>query len=116
MTTYDKAPLFFDAAITMTKDRRIQWNRLTSNVQKRLSYVDMDRSFYSEYGDATIVLCRRDSDGSICCLLKLSSNLGYQQVGIDNDPVLLRLYNIVYSSFPSVDTFIDSFISDSQIQ
>lgn len=112
----EKINQFFQVAINKTKSGTLIWRRGLTYTD--ISYfdwsgliVDTHRSFVSEYRAGMIVLLI-DKDENLSCYLRPDVNQLYQQLGDNNDPLLLRLYNVVYSQFPSVDSFIDSFISD----
>lgn len=105
---------FFNVAIGKTKSRTLSWSRLPLSTYRSLADQDIDeeRSFLALYGSGEILLLRSISDDCVYCLIKPEKGLSYQQFGEDNDPTLLRLYNIVYSQFPSVESFVDQFIQD----
>lgn len=111
--TQEKIDKFFRVAISKTKYGILHWTRVSgTNELKDVVRMDRERSFISAYGTGKILLFAERQTNDISCYLSPTTGLKYQQFGDDNDPMLLRLYNVVYSLFPSVDAFIDSFISD----
>lgn len=115
-----KALLFFDAAIDKTKSGALSWSRLSvalpstavslSSAVPYLFNIDKERSFLARYNPGEIALLRDSNSDQICCFVKADVSLSYDQVGEVDDPSLLRLYNFVYSQFPSTESFIDQFI------
>ena len=113
----EKIYKFYQAAIEKTKSGALTWKRARNTSElSRNSYfrnvADEERSFVSEYGTGKIFLLAEALTGDISCHLLPDVDLSYQQLGDENEPLLLRFYNVVYSQFPSVDSFIDNFISD----
>lgn len=113
----EKIKKFFQVATDKTKSGTLTWKRAQEDTEfMQVTYIkkfaDEERSFLSEYGNGRIVLLAEKYTDSIRCYLLPDADLSYQQIGEDNDPLLLRLYNVVYAKFPSVESFIDSFISD----
>lgn len=111
--TDEKITAFYEAAIEKTKARSLTWRRITASEACIFEHVDRERSFSAIFGNGLIHLIRDYSDGEIICWVKPDTDLSHQQIGEVDDPTLLRLYNCVYSLFPSVESFIDSFINDS---
>lgn len=111
---------FFEAAIKKTKLGLLSWNRVSDStavliqLNRILDYweIDAERSFMTKYNSGEIFLIRDSADDELCCLVKPDQNLAHQIVGDNNESSLHRLYNIVYSQFPSIDSFIDEFIQD----
>ncbi len=117
-----KITKFYESAIAKTKNGLLSWSRVSSqpaSIQVQLKQasnsifgIDSDRSFLTQYCEGGIaLLCDKEED-TIYCLIKPGQNLSYQQISEDDNSTLYRLYNIVYSQFPSVDSFIDAFIKD----
>lgn len=112
-----KIEKFFQVAIDKTKSGDLLWKRLSDTDERHAvhylrPFPDGKRSFLSEHGTGRILLLARKDTNSISCYLLPDKDLSYQQLGNDNEPLLWRLYNVVYSQFLSVDSFIDGFISD----
>ena len=120
--TEQKITEFFMSAANKTKTNKLSWARLSSLPldARRMIYaaspddvdVDYDQSFFAKYNDGEIVLLSDEMDGTVSCLIKPDKNLSYQCIGEPDSSALVRLYNLVYSLFPSVDTFLDQFIQD----
>lgn len=120
--TEQKITDFFMSAANKTKTNKLSWARLSSLPLevRRMIYtaspddadVNFDQSFLAKYNDGEIVLLFDEIDGTISCLIKPDKNLSYQCIGEPDSSALVRLYNLVYSLFPSVDTFLDQFIQD----
>ena len=114
----EKIDKFFQVAIDKTKSSVLTWHRIfgsgeLANFDSRfLAIMDLQRSFVSRYGNGRILLLVNKHTDDITCFLSPSMDLSYQRLGEDNEPQLLRLYNVVYAQFPSAESFIDSFISD----
>lgn len=109
--TQEKIKRFFDIAVAKTKSRKLSWSRISLPDSHNFTNVDLIRSFMSKYDSGKIFILRDSEDDTINCWVIPGSNLGCYQVGEDNDSSLLRLYNLVYSLFPSIDSFIDGFIA-----
>lgn len=115
----EKINKFFQVAIDKTKSGALTWyrvfgNDVFANMNKHFMLtMDLQRSFVSAYGNGRILLFANRNTNDINCFLLPDMDLSYQKLGEENDPQLLRLYNVVYAQFPSVESFIDSFISDS---
>lgn len=107
----ETSKIFFKAAITGTKSGSLVWSRTTLAQVSYFSAVDHERSFITEYGDGRITIAR-SFDDCVRCFVKPSKDLGFYQIGDDDEPELLRLYNIVYARFPSIDSFLDNFIAN----
>lgn len=107
----DKAVQFFNAVISMTKNHRLKWSQIALDA-RFYGKVDGAHSFVAHYKNGEIALLRRTEDGAVFC--RVSIDMDKEQIGTEDDPTLLRLYNIVYSQFPSITSFVDDFISDSQ--
>ena len=111
-----KVSKFFVTAINRTKSGELSWSRISVSDGRHFASFDSERSFSAKYGSGKIVLLQDDTDDIVNCWIKADKDLSYQQIGDDNDPNLRRLYNIVYSQFPSVESFIDAFINGSPIE
>lgn len=115
----EKIEKFFQVAIDKTKSGVLVWHRIYGSSEREyvvnhfMMPLDLQRSFVSLYGKGKIFLLSRAFTDDIVCYVLPDKDLSCQEFGEDNDPLLLRLYNIVYSLFPSMESFIDSFISDS---
>lgn len=111
--TEEKVDLFFSTAISKTKNRQLTWSRIIPAEWRSFNDldVDSDRSFIAKYDSGRIALLCDEYDDYITCWVQPERNLSFQQIGSDDDTMLLRLYNIVYSQFPSIDSFVDDFIS-----
>lgn len=103
---------FFEVAIMKTRALNLIWSRLTPTMSRYFHSVDLERSFSTQYSGGEIVLLRNPVEDSVLCFIKPDADLSYQQIGEDDDPTLLRLYNVVYSQFPSIDSFVEQFIQD----
>ncbi len=110
---------FIAAVIKKTKAKELSWERVTpgSFVHKSWAKYDLGRSFLCSYAGGRIVLaCVRDS-GIPHCLVSPESTASFKRiVGPDADEsaaLVLRLYNLVYSMFPSVDSFMDAIIASA---
>lgn len=105
----------FSALILATKKHIITWNRAPESITDSLDLLgfglDRTRSFVAKYNNGLFLL-GRTSDDKINCYVQGDSKLSFCQIGEDNDPEILRLYNIVYKQFPSVESFVDNFIKD----
>ena len=112
MTEY-KADKFFAAAIEKTKNGQLSWFRILGTDITHADFTDPERSFSARYGSGKIYLIRSCLSGEITCIIKPDKEADPQQLGVADNASLLRLYNIVYSLFPSVESFIDSFIGES---
>jgi hypothetical protein len=111
---------FFTAAITKTKNGKIAWERLSihtpifdkiSNPHK----YDIDRSFYALF-EGGIICLLFDNGNETSCWVAPDGDLSLQKIAdsdLSSDSVftaLLRLYNLVYEMFPSVESFLNAFI------
>lgn len=117
--THEKINKFLQVAIDKTKSGALIWARAQDSREldhfSRNRYVPIDyqRSFLSKYGIGTILLLVNENTNDLSCFLRPDDDLSFQQICNDDNPMLLRLYNVVYAQFPSVESFIDNFISDS---
>lgn len=109
--TNEKIAAFFNTAIDKTKAGILRWNRANYYYVREFEDVDEERTFYTVHGNGSIVIIRNNSEGDISCWVKPDPDLSYQRVGEYNDATLIRLYNVVYSKFPSVESFVDDFIN-----
>jgi len=110
----DQVTSFFETAITKTKSNRLSWSRPAIADLNKLPYSgwDKDRCFIAKYKQGTIALAKDSEEDDVYCFIRPEPTMSYQEIGAPDDPLLRRLYNIVYSKFPSVESFIESFISD----
>lgn len=104
---------FIDAVINKTKRGVISWERLpsTSSLAKQFS---PSKSFICKFANGRMLLALDKASGAPECFISPEISLPYQRISSDNpeevDGKLLRLYNLVYSQFPSVESFIDAMI------
>ena len=107
----DKIQKFFSALISKTKNNELQWTRCSNTDFNFPRFVNAELSFLCAYNRGDIALyC--DKIGTLSCWITPDENLSEQQVGEPDDPSLLRLYNIVHSRFPSVESFMDNIINN----
>lgn len=114
-----KFEAFIAAAIKKTKEKSISWRRvdLTMFTHETWANYDMHRSFMCAYAQGRMLLvCKKNSD-TYYCLISPDATAPFQRVvGADADDsaaLVLRLYNLVYSLFPSVDSFVDAMINST---
>lgn len=109
-----KSSVFFRATIARTKQREIEWAKISMRASLSFPECDTDRSYSAKYENAQIFLIRKMGEIDVSCWVKPDPTLGLYLIGENDDPDLLRLYNIVHNKFPSIDKFIDSFIAGYQ--
>lgn len=112
-----KVEAFLDATIRKTKSEALSWDRV--NLKQFQSPVwqnyDLFRSFICSYSSGKMLLaCEKNSDIP-CCFISPDKSLPFQKIFIDEDDSahLLRLYNLIYSQFPSVESFMDAIINST---
>lgn len=111
-----KFEAFIAAATRKTKSGELRWRRVGDGVFLHESWkiYDMYRSFMCTYAKGNMVLALDKNSGVPRCLISPDGFQPYQQAtGSDADDsaaLVLRLYNVVYNLFPSVDSFIDAMI------
>jgi len=110
-----KVDAFFNALIDKTKRGKIEWDRGSA----KLAYygvnksADFVRSFHTDVGNGGISLIM-SNDGELTCYVKPELLSPAQRFGEPDNPVLLRLYNIIYPQKPlPFETFINSIIDDT---
>lgn len=105
----------FSALISATKQHIITWSRARETIVDSIELLslklDRTRSFVAKYNNGLFLLGRTPGD-KINCYVQGDPLLSFCQVGEENNPEILRLYNIVYQQFPSNEMFIDNFIKD----
>lgn len=89
---------FFIEAIRETKSGDLIWERITNNDSEYPS-LDLLRSFVTHYNKGRIYLFRKVTDSTVTCLVKRYSGARFEEIDMDKEPLVLRLYNIVYSFF-----------------
>ena len=106
MITSGKAKLFFEAAIAKTKSGVLAWSRLGPDSHPRY---DRQKSFIAAFAGGYLLLAVEKGDDVPRCFICPEDGCPYQMIaGFDGD--VLRLYNVVYSKFPSVESFMDAMI------
>nr|DAF30766.1 MAG TPA: hypothetical protein [Caudoviricetes sp.] len=104
---------FFEAAIEKTKNGVLLWERVQPGSLND-SNLDVSRSFRCSFAGGKMLLAMSKTSGLPLCFISPDRNFPYQQIKGDDDcdeGCVLRLYNVVYSSFPSVDSFMDAMIN-----
>lgn len=110
--THEKYVAFLEAAIRKTKSGAISWERANRRFGLNSGWeeFDLDRSFMCAYSVGQMVLAYEPSSGTPHCYISPDKTLPFQKIN-DDSALLLRLYNLVYSLFPSVDSFMDAMIN-----
>lgn len=110
----------FIAAVTkMTKAKDLSWKRIDTTIFTHKSWAkyDLNRSFICSYLSGRIILAITKDTGIPHCFVSPESSVSFQRTfGPDADEsaaLVLRLYNLVYSTFPSVDSFMDVVIASA---
>lgn len=119
----DTAKKFITKIIDRTKSKKLQWHRLADN-RPGVSYpFDVaDINFYDSYcfdlDNSSNVYLVKDEDEDIYLYLSPGNSLPTQNIFASydcDDEVLaalgLRLYNLVYSLFPNIDSVMEDFIN-----
>lgn len=110
--THAKIEAFIEAAIRKTKSGAISWERV--NILQFQNPVwqeyDLNRSFICSYSTGRMLLVYQSSSGTPYCYISPDKSLPFQKI-VDDSALLLRLYNLVYGSFPSIDSFMDAMIN-----
>ena len=107
-----KVDAFFNALIDRTKRDEVRWDGVhIVNVGSEVAEIaDFDRSFYAKVGSGEVSLIM-GNDGQVTCYVKSDLFTLTQSFGEPDNPVLLRLYNIVYTHKPQpFEKFINSII------
>lgn len=105
---------FINAAIDKTKSGVLTWNRASSTETKLSKDYDPARSFLCSYAGGTLLLAQNIGSGKPDCFIAPDMKLPFQIITSKDDSFtghILRLYNIVYNSFPSVESFMDAMIN-----
>lgn len=110
--THEKYEAFLEAVIRKTKSGAISWERVSPRQFKNLDseQIDLNRGFLCSYSGGRIRLLFTSSSDKPYCCISPDKNLPYQKIN-DDSALLLRLYNLVYDLFPSVDSFMDIMIN-----
>ncbi|MBD5151286.1 MAG: hypothetical protein HDT16_02050 [Oscillibacter sp.] len=115
--SYSRFEAFIEAAISKTKTGVLTWERADIKRFNEPAWTDYDlgRSFMCAYAGGKLLLTCKKGSGAPWCFISPDKGLPFQRiVGSGEDDgaaIVLRLYNLVYSSFPSVDSFIDAMIN-----
>lgn len=110
---------FIDAAIRKTKTGLLSWERVDTKKFRPENWPDYDvsRSFVCSYGIGQMLLTYDTLSGTPHCYISPDKGLPFQRIAgpeeDDGTSLVLRLYNLVYSAFPSVDSFIDAMINSA---
>lgn len=102
----EQAARFFDIKISMTNAKKATWMLLPESHQMNTVLLGRGHSFLSVEGDNETILLKDQSDGKLYCFY-CENNSSFEQIGIADDPSLIRLYNIVYSQLLSSGAFYD---------
>lgn len=115
MINQSKFEPFIEAAIRKTKAGVLTWKRVDT---KKFHYqdwpeYDLSRSFICSYANGRMLLAYEGNLGIPHCYISPDATLPFQRVAGTDDASapLLRLYNLVYSAFPSIESFIDAMIN-----
>ena len=107
----EKVQKFFSKLVEMTKSGAIRWNRCSARVvDAEMFRADNNSSFFCGYNHGIIILAS-NYDGTISCFIQPDEDLDYDLFGENDAPELKRLYNLVFSRFPSLDSFVDMIIN-----
>lgn len=122
--TDQKALKFLDSIIQKTKSKNIIWNNLYHNpmICKRFHALNSTFSFFSNLPDkkGVIVFGRNANDDGLEFYIVPNEQPSYNLLELLTDNTdsiemyfskVTRLYDIVYSSLPSIDSFIDDFLN-----
>lgn len=103
---------FINAVIEKTKSGVLSWKRVNPRKFSFLQGYDLRRSFFCSFLGGTLLLALEADEEMPQCFISPEMGLPFQSVNdIDkNNADLLRLYNLVYSLFPSVQSFMASMI------
>ena len=120
--TNEKAFLFLDSVIQKTKTKKLHWSTLYKEPFMKNKFQDLDAAFsyVASFAKGYIVL-GQDEFEDIIFYVSPENQPTYDLfrfIDKDNNEVsdlyeskLRRLYDIVYSSLPSIDSFIDDFLN-----
>lgn len=112
-----KVEAFLDATIRKTKSEVLSWNRVNLKQFQNPVWHDYDllRSFICSYSSGKMLLAYEMNSDMPCCFISPDKSLPFQKILIDEEDsaLLLRLYNLVYSQFPSVESFMDAIINST---
>lgn len=114
--TIQKFQSFLNATIDKTKANILNWERASAIRIKLSGDYDVTRSFVCSYAGGKLLLGYNKVEGKPYCLISPAQSLPYQIIQFDDaytDALLLRLYNLVYSTFPSIESFMDAMINST---
>lgn len=111
--TPEKIARFFDSLISLTKSGRLTWERCSPIEVLAFPDTDTSRSFYARFNDGLFFILSKPKYNSISFKLRATEDAVFTQIGEENDSAILRLYNIIYSQFPSTESLIDSIIDEA---
>lgn len=118
--TQAKFRAFINAAIQKTKSGGLSWERVNMQQFRQGMWPDYDlsRSFICHYATGRMLLVYDVNSDLPCCLIAPDKGLPFQKVAVHEDDcaLLLRLYNLVYDSFPSIESFMDAMINSNDDQ
>lgn len=107
---------FIDAAIQKTKSGKLSWERVNMQQFRQGAWLgyDLGRSFICHYATGKMLLAYEVDSDMPCCFISPDKDLPFQRVVFEDDCArLLRLYNLVYNKFPSIESFMDAMINSS---
>ncbi len=114
--SHDKMCKFFDSAIKKTKDHSLLWKRACYCKVPVPERYDRERSFLSSYARGNLLLAFNMLNAKPECLINPAPDLPYQVIGEDDEDVagmVLRLYNVVYDTLPTIESFMDAVINST---
>ena len=118
--TQEKFRAFINAAIQKTKSGGLSWERVNLLHFKQSAWPDYDlsRSFVCHYANGRMLLAYEVNSDTPCCFISPDKSLPFQELILHDDScaLLLRLYNLVYDAFPSVESFMDAMINSNDDQ
>ena len=114
--SHDKMRKFFEVAIKKTKDHSLLWKRAYYCKVPTSEIYDKERSFLSSYARGNLLLAFNTLTAKPDCLINPAPDLPYQLIGEDDIDVagmVLRLYNVVYDTLPTIESFMDAVINST---
>ena len=112
-----KFETFFEAAIQKTKSGKLSWERVNLQSFNQAAWPDynLSRSFVCHYANGRMLLAYDVNSDMPCCFISPDKSLPFQKLILRDDSyaLLLRLYNLVYDAFPSVESFMDAMINSN---
>lgn len=110
---------FLEAAINKTKSKVLLWKQASEKKIHLNDSYDSLRSFVCSFSSGRLLLAFSLEDGKPHCFISPEGHLPFQEVrpqggDEESEGLLLRLYNLVYSQFPSIESFMDDMINLSE--